>query len=1362
MANTSQSAALVNGAEEDQYTDRAKSARQVRRRKYPCSAGQRRFWVLDQLEPLNSSLHLAMRWRLEGEISVVHLEKAFHLILARHEVLRTSFLEVDGEPVQVVEPDVPFRIRVVDLTSLSKLDAGIEAERLAYLEAREPFYLGSAPPFIRMSCLHLGENVSILLVTAHHIVCDNWSIGIFAREMGEIYSALQSERPPALVDLPVNYGDFCALQSAASAAAAQQTEEAFWRQVLKDGKHFEVPPDKPRPPVLTNNGNILSLILDRHVSNGIADIGQRYGCTFFMTTLAALLALLHRYTGETDIRVGTQVAGRDRVEVEDVIGLFTNTLVLRNDLSGNPSFSELLTQVRNSVGDSFDRPHMPLEKLIEIVRPTRDRSRNPLFSVNYFVQSPFMQNASYGGLSLIDMPPVSTGAMYELNFFMAERPDGWHLSCEYNTDLYESETITRLLRHFQNLLRAVVNDPTCRISALQLLDEQERRTLLVDWNQTGAGYPQDLTVSRLFKAQAARTPDSVAVVCGEKTVTYRQLDLASNRLALQLGQRGLEPGRCIGVFLNRSVDLVTALIAVHKAGFAYVPLDPGHPPERLKHIIADAGLVALITDRPADARLPLEKVAIIQLKDGAAVVSDAIQDTWNDVSAPDHLAYVIYTSGSTGQPKGVEITHRSLVNLLCAMAERPGLTWKDVLLAVTTVSFDIAALELFLPLLVGARLVVATEKDVADGSHLKRLIEHFGVTAMQATPASWRLLLEAGFRSKPGFKMLVGGEALPRELADRLLDGGGELWNMYGPTETTIWSSCAKIERDGSVITVGRPIANTQFYILDNNDEPVPPGVPGLLYIGGDGVGLCYHNKPQLTAEKFIASRFGEGRIYSTGDLARWLSGGDIQILGRNDDQIKLRGFRIEPGEIESILILHPEVAEAVVILGEDVNGEGALRAYVAPRRGHAQDPDALIRTLRTSLGQALPGYMCPASITLLDAMPQTQNGKIDRRALPEPTPMNIDGEEASQPLNDVERRVAGLWGAILGMKVADKRANFFELGGHSLLAVRLLVRINAEFGQRFSLATLFEAPTLVEQARLLERGDAREYDFRQVVRLQANGVKQPLIAINNTGIYYTLSKRLGPNRPFTTLQLFDPSLPAESLPSSFEEIAAGYVQLIRSVQHEGPYALLGWCVAGSLAFEIAQQLCESGQRVSQLVLVDAYAPGYLTRLSALQRLLADYSHRWKLIALDWSRVRSRRQSLIAFLGNREFVKKLLKRFSPSPPDLEPAKDVRGNTPAPEVYDQWLLNYLDEAAQRYEPRPYPGKIVLFRSAEEPSGRFLDFEMGWGPYAGCGIEVTVVDGDHFNMFQDPSATHMAREISAALDSCAELSVSPAAD
>ena len=562
--------------------------------RYVCSLAQRRFWVLERLDPGNPALNVAVRWQLEGDISAPRLEAAWRLVVKRHDVLRTFFVAEDGEPAQIVEPAIDFRVPVIDLTMLAESEATEQADRLASQEARRPFNLGIAP-LIRVSLLRLTARRSVVLVTAHHIICDGWSIGLLAAEMGEAYAALEEHRPPALPDLPIQYGEFTEWQREALESSDLEEATKFWERSLTGLRHFELLPDHPRPPVQTANSNIVSILLDRDLTNRVAALAREHGCSMFMTALAALLVLLRRQSGEDDIVVGTQVAGRDHVEVESLVGLFINTLVLRTDLSGQPTFPELLTRVREGVSLAFEHRKMPLERVIEIVNPERDLSRNPLFSVNFIFQRSFIQNETYGGLRLIDMPSRSAGALYDLNFFMVERPDGWRASCEYNTDLFEQATVTALLRRFETVLSGIAADPARPISAIPVMTEAERQTLLTDWNRTEAAYPANQTVVQLFEAQVARAPDAVAVVCGPRTMTYQELNAAADALAERLQAQGFAPGRRIGVLLERSADLVVALLAVLKSGSAYVPLDPAYPAARLIHVVKDGELAALVT-----------------------------------------------------------------------------------------------------------------------------------------------------------------------------------------------------------------------------------------------------------------------------------------------------------------------------------------------------------------------------------------------------------------------------------------------------------------------------------------------------------------------------------------------------------------------------------------------------------------------------------------------------------------------------------------------------------------------------------------------------------------------------------------------
>ncbi len=1320
---------------------------------FPCSPGQRRFWLLHQLNPRDPSLNIAVRWRLEGTVSNAELEEAFRLIMVRHQVLRTFFTEVGSEVTQNVEPHVSFHIPIINLTGLPEAEALIEAERTAQLEACTPFEL-SAPPLIRVTHIRLCNNVSVLLVTLHHIVSDAWSMDILAHEMNEICVALQAGRPPALPDLTISYGDYSARRAEQLFKPIQQTDAIYWKRTLHDLKYFEIQADHIRPPMLTANGSILSVLLDRKLTNELANLDHDNGATLPMIILTALLTLLHRYTGETDISIGNQVAGRDDDHLKSMVGLFSNILILRNDLSGDPSFLALLARIQSNHTEILRHQHITQENQIEIVKPKPDLSRNPLFSVNFMFKRAIIKSNIHASFKLVDLPSCSAGATCDLNFSVVEGPEGWQISCEFNADLFGGQTIDRMLNQIKTLLRAVVEDPTRNISSLTILDEAARRALAIENNRTSVIYPKHLTVPQLFEAQVKRTPDTVAVVCGERSMSYRDLDTASNQLAHELRKRGVEPASRVAVLLDRSPELVVALLAILKSGCAYIPLDPIYPAERLQHVLENSHPAMVITRSDLRESLVQNATPAILFDSESLLIAEQSTEPLTPSGSPDDPAYIIYTSGSTGRPKGVVIHHRALVNLLCAMHSQPGITEEDIVVSVTTISFDMAMLDLFLPLIVGAKLILAQEQEMSDGAALSWLLRRHGATFMQATPVTWQLLLEAGWQGHPPLKMLCGGEAMPRKLARRLLECGGELWNMYGPTETTIWSSVLRVEPGDGPVLIGPPIANTQFYILDSHRELVPHGVPGELFIGGDGVAHGYFSLPELTKEKFVTDKFrklANVKLYRTGDIVRMKQRGQMEYLGRTDHQIKLRGFRIELGEIETTLLRHPDIAEAIAMLGQDPSGEGAIWAYAVPQRPQPESPEVLIGALRTILAKSLPGYMHPTSIVILDALPRTPNGKVDRRFLPVPPPVRRQSKVTAEPLNAIERRLAKIWSSVLGLEIIEKTADFFELGGHSLLAARLLARIEAEFGHRLSLLALFKAPSIGEQAKLLMHGGQREYDFRQVVRLQPNGSKPPLIAIHNTGVYYyNLSKRLGPDQPLTALQLFDPLIARQSFPQTLEDIAAEYVQLIRMFQATGPYKLIGWCVGGVLAFEVARQLAEAGHEVSLLAMIDAWAPGQNRRLSRLRAILADYSYRWRLIGTDWQRVMAREQSVAMFLAQRTVSKRLLSWLDRSQGDAQAHVASVTRELSAENYDQWLLGYLEKTAQGYEPKLYQGKITLLCSAQEPKGLFLDPQMGWGAFALRGVDVAVIDGDHFTVFNGKGLEQMAAQITAAID------------
>ncbi|MEA2754487.1 MAG: hypothetical protein QOJ54_776, partial [Aliidongia sp.] len=1299
-----------------------------------------------RLLPGNPALNIAVRWRLVGQLSTGELEQAFRLILSRQESLRTAFVEQNGDLVQIVKPLVPFQMRVIDLRGRSAEVAEAEMERLTKLEALASFDL-TEPPLLRVTQLRVRDDQSVLLLTMHHCIADGWTVGILAREMGEICAALQNGRLPTLPPLSVNYGDVALRQRDRLAHSDFRADEAFWRQALHGLKHFELQPDFPRPIEQTSNGAIVSILLPKPMTDEFALLARRNGCTLFMAALATLYTLLYRYSGETDIALGTQTAGRDEVDVESLAGLFINTLILRADLSGDPPFAELLDRVRDVVGDAFEHQQLPLERVIEIVAPKRDLGRNALFSLNFIFQRSFIENATYGGFDLIDMPSRSAGALYDLNFFMVGRPEGWRISCEYNTDLFEEATVRRLIEYFRNLMQAVIAQPDAKIAELPILSETEQSALITAANGTTAPYPRDAALPVLFASQAAATPAALAVTCLGQSLTFQELDQASSRLAHHLGTLGVEGG-LVGVMLDRSLDLPVALLGILKAGAAYVPLDPGYPTVRLRQIVEDAHLVAMVTHSDLRDRLPGGNRPAIEIDRLPAMTEPASLPE----IAPDALAYVIFTSGSTGRPKGVQIPHRALVNLLWAMRDRPGLSADDTWLAVTTIAFDIAACEIFLPLITGARLLIATTAQAADARELLRLLERERATVLQATPVTWEMLIEAGWQRSRPLKMLCGGEALPRRLANQLLDRGGELWNMYGPTETTIWSAAYQVTGRKGPVPIGGILANTQFYVVDRRGGLVPPGAPGELAIGGDGVALGYLGRDDLTEAQFRPDAFrpGGGRLYRTGDIVRSRHPGEFEYLGRTDHQVKLRGFRIELGEIEAALLANPEIAEAVATLHRPDKGEPALAAYVVMANSPHGAARETMTLLRDQLGRSLPKYMQPKFITLLDALPRTPNGKIDRAALPAPVLESLPASrEPSLPLDGTERRLAIIWRAVLNLEAIDKAADFFELGGHSLAAARLLMRVEEEFGRKISLANLFKAPTLEAMARLLKQTDLRQHDFRQVVRLQTTGRKLPIIGINNTGLYFTLSKHLGANQPFTALQLFDPSFSRDRMPDNFETVAEQYLALIREVQPVGPYALLGWCVGGALAYEVARQLEAAGETVALLAMIDTWAPQYIADLGPVRGRLADYAYRWHLILQDWRRARLDPGGLGRFMRNRTFIRRIGQRLGWQDSPASGGADAPGQYVTSDGYDRWLLEYLERMVKNYRPGRYDGKITICRSEEEPHGLFLDKKLGWQRYSGQDVELVTIPGDHFSIFAEPGVDQLARQIASRL-------------
>ncbi|MEO5574034.1 MAG: amino acid adenylation domain-containing protein, partial [Gammaproteobacteria bacterium] len=925
-------------------------------------------------------------------------------------------------------------------------------------------------------------------------------------------------------------------------------------------------------------------------------------------------------------------------------------------------------------------------------------------------------------------------AKFDLTMAVVEVADGLRMQLDYNTDLFDATTITRLLGHFQTLLEAIVRNPGQVISRLPLLPQAERNQTLTEWNNTYADYPRTQGIHQLFEAQVERMPDSMALVFGDARLTYRELNVRANRLAHHLQSLGVAADVLVGLCVERSLDMVVALLGILKAGGAYVPLDPGYPAARLAFMLQDAAFAVLVTEQKIADSLPMHSARVVCLN--AQTSFDNYPRT-NPAACgtAESLAYVIYTSGTTGQPKGVQIPHRALVNFLCSMRERPGINDSDVLLAITTLSFDIAALEIFLPLINGARIILVNRDGVIDGS---RLIEHLrqsGITILQATPATWRLLIESGWQGTPGLKMLCGGEAMPQGLADQLLMRGSQLWNMYGPTETTVWSTIQQVTTGRGPILIGKPIANTQLYILDRYLNPVPIGVAGDLYIGGDGLARGYLNRPELTDEKFIPHPFtADARLYKTGDLARYLADGRIECLGRIDYQIKIRGFRIELGEIEAVLGQYSAIKEAVVVAREDTPEDKRLVAYVIPR-----DARPSLAELRAFLKDKLADYMLPSAFVMLNEMPLTPSGKVDRKALPAPDQTGQDlAETYVAPRTPDEQRLAEIWSEILQIKKISIQDNFFELGGHSLLAVRLLAHIEKTLGQNLPLATFFQAPTIEQLAAILCQ-ERWAPSWSSLVPIQVGGSKPPFFCVHGAGgallHFRDLVRYLGPDQPFYGLQPQGIDGRPATL-TKVEEMASFYINELRAFQPEGPYYLGGHCFGGLVALEIAQQLHAQGQQVALLILMDTPGPEFPLELGrrSLHVLIRLRNRIRKRLKLHWqniSRLKFGRKLLYLLDYTKTRVQKAIIRVTYK------CYLHAGIVIPHKLRNYYVFDIAVAAIKAYRPKVYSGRITLFWASKDiTSHRHNECNERWKQLAGSGVERYDLPATHTTLFYEP--------------------------
>jgi amino acid adenylation domain-containing protein len=1017
----------------------------------PLSYSQERMWLIQSLNPGTSAYNMASCVRLKGAADITALSTSYDDLIRRHEILRTSIRTIDDQPMQVIGRWTGPPLDIVDLRGVENAEG--EARRQSLLKARTPFDL-SREPVMRAQLFQLDGDVHIMTLVLHHIAVDQWSMGVLGRELAALYNSRRRGLSIQLAALPVNYRDYSIWQRSGAFASEFRRQLAFWHGQLAELPTLDLATDRPRPPVWTLNGAFYDRQISPELFAQIEQFGRGAGSTVFMTLFAAFAALLHRLTGQRDIPIGVPVANRSHSLMEGLVGTFVNTVVLRNDLTGDPGFGELLQRVRITALDAFSQQDVPFDRLVQELGQRGDLSRAPLVQVLFNVTNAPMHGVEFDGVTLEVLPMDRGGAQFELSFSI-DTEMTHKLSIEYNTDLFEHATIERLAAQYLTLLAAATAEPLRRISMLPLMPAEQRATLLA-WNSTQAAYPRTDMFPRIFEAQARKSPQAIAISFAGSQMCYADLNASANILARQLCELGAKPGTLVALCVSRSPLLLISLLAIQKSGAGYVPLDPEFPAERLSYMLADSGSELLLTSGtlPPGVEVPAE----VSTLDAATAIKNAAVSSENleRGAAWQDIAYVIYTSGSTGRPKGVAIAHGSLLNFLCSMRERPGLSPADVLAAVTTISFDIAALELYLPLMVGARIELVSRQDAGDGYALGSLLESSGATILQATPATWRMLLEVEWAGAHTFRAMCGGEALSRTLADGILERVGELWNMYGPTETTVWSTLDQVGRDGAEISIGRPIGNTQVHILDSEGQPVPIGVVGEICIGGEGVANGYHRRPALTAERFVPD-IGAGaagrRVYRTGDKGRWTGDGKLHHLGRIDNQVKIRGFRIELNEIEEVFGAHAEVRQVVVVVRDAQAEDPRLVAFVIYHEGQDLTTGDVKRKLRLKL----PEYMVPSIIVPVVSMPLTPNGKVDRAALPNPFDNAVRAVPRHEPpATATERIIADIWKTVLKVERIDAEDNFFELGGYSLLSLRVAKMVKRSTGRAMDPRTLF------------------------------------------------------------------------------------------------------------------------------------------------------------------------------------------------------------------------------------------------------------------------------------------------------------------